>query len=832
MKRMMSWMLSLCLLFSLMPLNMITAEEEVFEETGYEVDFAEDGFFEEDSFAEEGFVEESVEVAEDADLLEDRSIISTTYDQHTYSETDDPWKVAPVIVSLTQAKGTVTLTWSHDIAAAPGSKTVKYYVYELDTDTGIAAQVGKAVAVKQVKINGVKQFGGTMKIKNLPAGKHSFFVRAEDVSVVNKKSGSTQEAYGASSEIKDIEIAAAETTLWKKLVSASATQTNAALDADGNLASATFMASWTVNDAPETATYTVTRTVSSPKSSAEFTIQCKDGVWAEKNGKVDVEVSGKNFVITDTVDTKGCVTGKTKVTYKIQPVLAGTKGSAKSAKAVTLMGSGDLWKAAPVITSVVQTGDTKAKVTFKVAAPAEKYIFTGFATKQVISKNDKNLVAEDEEGTYSFTADVKSGNKKFKVQPQGTNAKGKTEKGTASAEFALTILKAGQVTALNLEAVQVGMTVLVTWVKSNDTKEVNLYLVPGNVTDMGTGAGAERFVKEHLTKPTVGGEVFTLESEDIGKTFTVFAETILNDGGRLVNSTSVSTMDEKFIDPRHSKPVLTYSDEVKGYIENGAPASVSEVVFTATNAAEEDNRGQFAVTVNGGEIAGSPSEYGANITVALVEGDNEVVVTPVYTQDGTTYSGDKTEGFKIHKYTALTAALNPEEAKCITGVSPASFEVTPAGGKEDYTYEIEVTKGGAAQSPEITKKGLKFSFKVEEAGEYAVKVTVTDALGQTATASAILTAGDEHTDPDTKFTFKYDSTSKTFSVYKYNGNDADVTIPDKVDIDGTKVEVTSIGESAFEGNTSIKTVKIPNAITKIGKAAFKDCTALTTMTPY
>lgn len=78
------------------------------------------------------------------------------------------------------------------------------------------------------------------------------------------------------------------------------------------------------------------------------------------------------------------------------------------------------------------------------------------------------------------------------------------------------------------------------------------------------------------------------------------------------------------------------------------------------------------------------------------------------------------------------------------------------------------------------------------------------------------------TAPSRDFTF--DATTGT--IKKYNGNDAVVNIPSTI----SGWPVTKIGEAAFQDNTTITSVTIPDSVTEIGANAFAGCTNLTSVT--
>lgn len=71
-----------------------------------------------------------------------------------------------------------------------------------------------------------------------------------------------------------------------------------------------------------------------------------------------------------------------------------------------------------------------------------------------------------------------------------------------------------------------------------------------------------------------------------------------------------------------------------------------------------------------------------------------------------------------------------------------------------------------------------------------------------------------------------DPPPKTVTITKYTGKESTVILPSTIN----SWPVTKIGESAFQDNTTITSVTIPDSVTEIGANAFAGCTNLTSVT--
>ena len=79
---------------------------------------------------------------------------------------------------------------------------------------------------------------------------------------------------------------------------------------------------------------------------------------------------------------------------------------------------------------------------------------------------------------------------------------------------------------------------------------------------------------------------------------------------------------------------------------------------------------------------------------------------------------------------------------------------------------------------------------------------------------------------ETSGDWTYTVTDNQATITSYSGDGGEVVIPAEVD----GVAVVKVGESCFEGNTSVTSITIPDSVTSIEDYAFYNCTSLPSIT--
>ena len=105
---------------------------------------------------------------------------------------------------------------------------------------------------------------------------------------------------------------------------------------------------------------------------------------------------------------------------------------------------------------------------------------------------------------------------------------------------------------------------------------------------------------------------------------------------------------------------------------------------------------------------------------------------------------------------------------------------------------------------------------------YYYRCVIKDAQGNSATSEAgqLLIQSDIVIDD-----VLYKEIDGGMEVAKYNGSSASLTIPETVN----GKTVIRIGASAFEGNTTLTSINLPDTVQVIGERAFANCTNLSEM---
>ena len=141
---------------------------------------------------------------------------------------------------------------------------------------------------------------------------------------------------------------------------------------------------------------------------------------------------------------------------------------------------------------------------------------------------------------------------------------------------------------------------------------------------------------------------------------------------------------------------------------------------------------------------------------------------------------------------------------------------TSTNGGETFGYSSSSVYAGYNTDTitfKLTEARVGFKFRCEITGENGEKI-YSDVVTVTA-ASTDVTLND----------VVYEAVDGSMRVKSYLGSAATVIIPETVN----DLTVTAIGEGAFENNTTLVSIDLPDSITVIGKRAFAGCTSLCVM---
>ena len=101
-------------------------------------------------------------------------------------------------------------------------------------------------------------------------------------------------------------------------------------------------------------------------------------------------------------------------------------------------------------------------------------------------------------------------------------------------------------------------------------------------------------------------------------------------------------------------------------------------------------------------------------------------------------------------------------------------------------------------------------------------------IGQSGPQPVLLAAASAETGTDgLQYSYHADNTA---TVSRYTGTATELVIPAEVTHEGKTYKVTAIGTEAFQGNSTLTSVTIPEGVTGIGDYAFSVCTSLTSIT--
>ena len=213
----------------------------------------------------------------------------------------------------------------------------------------------------------------------------------------------------------------------------------------------------------------------------------------------------------------------------------------------------------------------------------------------------------------------------------------------------------------------------------------------------------------------------------------------------------------------------------------------------------------------------SGRKYRCTVSKAGYDSITSVVTTLSFPSDGETLEFSKDLSPK-------TEVADGEQVLLEVGVNNEGVSYTwqwSPDGAEWYNNSSTTNKLSFTMAPKFS--GRMYRCTVSKAGCDPIISVVTTLSLQTKTFVVELVTYEILDDGTSVFVKGYAGTANSVTIPEHPIN------PDNTDAVYT---VTKIGESAFEGNTSLQSIALPNSVTDIGKRAFANCSNLSTMTTH
>ena len=511
--------------------------------------------------------------------------------------------------------------------------------------------------------------------------------------------------------------------------------------------------------------------------------------------------------------------------YHVNSLSVEDLGTMSAAKAIT---TAVLWNQAPTLT-VVQASDDTAYLTWTSKLQAESYNVYGLVGKKyerLGNVNGMSFMTNAEDFPMVLNKSYK-----FMVYPVKDGEEGKPSKAVS-----LKIVDAWKIVYdVKLEQLD-KEAALLKW-KSAAPVNVDYFLVYVKI--------GKKFVAQKVETPNVvdGYLTFTIDDQIAGfdptavQSAYVVSATLNAKGKQVLGTKSATvtlTLDADYSPYKLSadgKTLLEYSGIADSF-------TVPEGVTAIAAGAFEGNTSLATIDLNDVETIGEDAFKGCT-SLETVTGTENVT---------------KVESGAFEGYTYLDLSFVddlPEDAEveesAFAGITESDDWKTKK--YDDVIEQAWVDFGSVKLTWEETDRHITFHvYASDKEGyetlgtdvrEYTVtreettEVTITivpvarDSQGQTVEGEGTQITVSLDKEKYTVNELEYQLKDGTVTVAKYYGSDASVTVDEKMP--GTDYTVTAIGPQAFKGNTTLKSIDLPDTIELIDEEAFADCTALCEM---